>query len=162
VRQERARKADVEASARDAVEHRDFAGKLERMVEHRQHGAGDEAHGARALRHRRKEHDGVGAVAAVAREVVLDGAGVGEAELLRFLRDRKRFREVVGGALVGVVDGGKELHTELHLASCSRSARVELSEAANEGNGGTIERDASQSIDGVSRATASRIGMVAH
>jgi hypothetical protein len=43
VRQEGARKADVEPPAGNAVEHRDLAGELEGMIEHRQHRAGDEA-----------------------------------------------------------------------------------------------------------------------
>ena len=44
VRQERARKPDIEPPAGNAVEHRDLARELERMIEHRQHRAGDEAH----------------------------------------------------------------------------------------------------------------------
>ena len=119
VRQERARKTDVEPSARDAVEHRDFARELERVIEHRQHRPGDEAHRLRALRHGGEKDDRVRAVAAVAREVMLDGAEMAKAQAFRLFRDRQRFRVVVGGALVGVVDGGKELHTELHLAPCS-------------------------------------------
>src|SRR5690606_13835206 len=42
VRQEGARKADLEPAAGDGVEHADLARELERIVEHRQHGAGDE------------------------------------------------------------------------------------------------------------------------
>ena len=125
VQQERAREPDVEPAARNAVEHRDLAGELERMIEHRQHRAGDEAHRLGALRHGGEKDDRVRAVAAVAREVVLDGARVAEAQRLGFLRDRQQFRVIVGGALVGVVDGGKKLHTELHVAPCSRSARVD-------------------------------------
>ena len=107
VRQERARKADVEPSAGDRVEHGDLARELERMIEHRQHRAGDQAHRLRALRQRGEKDDRVRAVAAVAGEIVLDGAGMGEAERLGFLRDRQRFRKVVGRALVGMIDAGK-------------------------------------------------------
>ena len=120
VQQERAREPDVEPTARNAVEHRDLARELERMIEHRQHRPGDEAHRLRALRHGGEEDDGIGAVAAIAREVVLDGARVPEPQRLGFLRDRQRFRVIVGGALVGVVDGGEKLHTELHVAPRSR------------------------------------------
>ncbi len=116
MRQERARKPDIEAPARNAVEHRDLARELERMIEHRQHRAGDEAHRLRALRHGGEEDDRVRAVAAVAREIVLHGARVAEAQFVGFLHDRERFRVIVGGALVGLIDRGKKLHTELHVA----------------------------------------------
>ena len=76
VQQERAREADVEPAAGNAVEHRDLAGELERMVEHRQHRAGDQPHGLGALRDGAQKHDRVRAVAAVAIEVMLDGARV--------------------------------------------------------------------------------------
>ena len=107
VRQERAREADIEPPAGNAVEHGDLARELERMVEHRQHRPGDEAHRLRALRHGGEKDDRVRAVAAIAGEVVLDGAGMREAQCFGFFRDRQRFRVIVGGALVGVVDGGK-------------------------------------------------------
>ena len=123
VRQERARKADVEPSAGNAVEHADLAGELERMVEHRQHRAGDEPHGLGALRGGAEKHDRVRAVAAVAVEIVLDRARVGEAQLVGFLGDRERLRVVVGRALVGMIDGGKKLHTELHVAPSSWMVR---------------------------------------
>ncbi|HEY6992207.1 MAG TPA: hypothetical protein VH397_00715 [Xanthobacteraceae bacterium] len=152
VRQEGARKADVEPPARDAVEHRDLARELEGMIEHRQHRAGDETQRRRALRDRGEKDDRVRAVAAVAREVVLDGARVGEAELLRFLRDRKRLRVIVGGALVGVIDGGKKLHTELHLAPSFRPARVECPMARDAAMSGTIGRHGGQSIEPCQRA----------
>ena len=56
---------------------------------------------------------------------MLDRSRMREAQALGFLGDRERFRVILGGSLVGMVDGGKELHTELHLAPISRSARVE-------------------------------------
>jgi hypothetical protein len=58
---------------------------------------------------------------------VLDGAEVPEAQCFGFFRDRQRFRVIIGGALVGVVDGGKKLHTELHVAPCSVSRSRESS-----------------------------------
>jgi len=39
----------------------------------------------------------------------------GKTQCLRLFRDRKRFGVVSGGALVGVIDGGKKLHAELHV-----------------------------------------------
>ncbi len=123
VRQEGAREAYVEPAARQPVEHGDLAGELERMVEHRQHRAGHHPHPLRALRHGAQEHDRIGAVAAVSGEIVLDRAPMMKAELVGLLGDRERFRVVGLGALVGMVDCRKKLHTELHLAPCSRSAR---------------------------------------
>jgi len=114
VRQERACQTDVEAAAGDRVEHRDLAGELERMIEHRQQGAGHQPHVLRALRQRRQEDDRIGRVAAVRLEVVLDGACVGEAERVGFLRQRERFGEIVLGALLPGPDAGKKLHAELH------------------------------------------------
>jgi hypothetical protein len=114
VRQKGAGKSDVEPPAGNAVEHSDFARELERVVEHRQHRAGDEAHRLRALRRGGEKDDRIGAIAAVTGEVVLDGADVPEAQCLRFFGDRKRFGVVFGGALVGMIDGGKKLYAELH------------------------------------------------
>src|SRR5262249_44426525 len=47
--QKGAGKSNVEAPARNTVQHRDFASELERMIEPRQPRAGDEAHPLRAL-----------------------------------------------------------------------------------------------------------------
>ena len=117
VRQERAREADVEAAAGNPVEHADLARELQRMIEHRQHRPGDEPHAARALRQRRQEDDRVGAVAAVAIEVMLDRARMREAELLGLRGDGEAFGKINVGALLARVDLGKKLHTELHRAA---------------------------------------------
>jgi hypothetical protein len=55
---------------------------------------------------------------------MLDGAGVVKAQLVSFFRDRERFRVIGRGALVGMVDRRKKLHTELHVAPRSRFAFV--------------------------------------
>src|SRR5262249_39881881 len=114
VRQKGAGKSNVDPPAGNAVEHSDFARELERVVEHRQHRAGDEAQRLRALRRGGEKDDRIGAIAAVTGEVVLDGADVPEAQCLRFFGNRKRFGVVFGGALVGMIDGGKKLYAELH------------------------------------------------
>ena len=44
MRQESAGKADVETALRDGVEHRNLAGKLQRIIERRHHRAGDQPH----------------------------------------------------------------------------------------------------------------------
>src|SRR5262249_25870194 len=138
----------------------DFAGELERVVEHGQHRAGDEAHRLRALRRGGEENDWIGAIAAVTGEVVLDRARVRKAQWFRFFRDRKRLGVVIGGALVGVVDGGKKLHAELHgVPSFFRSARVKVP-ACSDGDvvhyratGSTVNRTESTSA----HARASRL-----
>ena len=76
VRQERAREADIEPAAGDGVEHADLARELERMIEDRQHRAGDESGALRARRCGGEEDDRVGAVAAILVKVVLDGTDV--------------------------------------------------------------------------------------
>src|SRR5262249_12042649 len=78
----------------------------------------------------------------------------------RFFRDRKRLGVVIGGALVGVVDGGKKLHAELHgVPSFFRSARVKVP-ACSDGDvvhyratGSTVNRTESTSA----HARASRL-----
>src|SRR5262245_56947742 len=72
VRQKRARKSGIESPARNAVEHRDFAGELERVIEHRKHRAGHEAYRFRPLRDGGEKDDWIRAIAAVTGEVVLD------------------------------------------------------------------------------------------
>ena len=68
VRQECARESDIEPSARNAVEHGDLARELERVIEHRQHRAGDQTDRLRALRHGGEKDDRVRAVAAITRK----------------------------------------------------------------------------------------------
>ena len=65
--------------SRDRIEHRDLAGELERVVEDRQHRAGDQPRSLRALRRGGEEDDRVGAVAAIGMEIVLDGADMAPA-----------------------------------------------------------------------------------
>jgi hypothetical protein len=57
---------------------------------------------------------------------VLDRACVPEAQFFRFFGDRKGLRVVLGGAFVGVIDGRKKLHAELHVVPSFRSARWEF------------------------------------
>jgi hypothetical protein len=120
------------------------------VVEYGQHRAGDEAHDPRALRYGGEENDRIGAVAAVTGEIVLDRACVRKPQSFRFFRDRKRLGIVSGGALVGVIDGGKKLHAELHVVPSSRSARVEVS-ACDDGMSRTIGRQSLQSIERIHR-----------
>ena len=115
VRQEGAGKTDVEAALRDAVEHGDLAGKLQRIVERRHHGAGDETHFFRALRRRGEKQQRVRAIAAVTPKIVLHRAGVAVAQRLGLLGDRQAFLEIGCRALVFGRDAGKELNAELHF-----------------------------------------------
>src|SRR5262249_5834088 len=162
VRQKRARKSDVEPSARNAVEHRNFAGELERVVEPGQPRAGDEPHRLGARRRGGEENDRIGAIAAVTGEVMLDRARVRKAQWFRFLRDRKRLGVVIGGALVGVIDGGKKLHAELHgvpsffvpLAWKCRRAVMGMSRTIGRQSRQSIERSSTSAHARASRLTA--------
>ena len=116
VRQEGAREADVEAAARNGVEHGDLAGELDRVVEGRHDRAGDEPHVLGARRRRRQEHDRIGAIAAITLEIMLDRTRVGIAERLGLLGDSEAFGKILRGALVARPEIGKELYAELHAS----------------------------------------------
>src|SRR5262249_50176246 len=123
VRQERARETDFEPSAGNGIEHADLTGKLERMVEHRQHGPGDEPRPRGAHGRRRQEHDRARAVAAVRGEIMLDRAHVGVAQCVAFADERERVLPVRLGRHLARADGGEELDPELHHAT-NRPDRV--------------------------------------
>ncbi len=114
VRQEGTRKADVEAPAGNRIEHGDLAGKFQRIVERRHDRAGDEAYLLCARCHRRQKQDRIGAIAAIALEIVLDRARMGVAERLGLFGDGKAFREIRGSAFVARPEIGKELNAEPH------------------------------------------------
>jgi hypothetical protein len=114
VRQEGAREADVEAAAGNGVQHGDFAGELDRVVEGRHDRAGDESHGLGARRRRRQEHDRIRAIAAITLEIMLDRTRVGVAERLGLLGDGEAFGKILRGALVARSEIGKKLYAELH------------------------------------------------
>ena len=114
VGQKGAGEADVEAPAGDGVEHRDLAGKLERVIEGRHHRAGDQPNGLGARCDRREKRDRVWAVAAIAFEIMLDRTGVAIAERFGFFGYGKTLREILRGALILGLKIGKELNSELH------------------------------------------------
>ena len=122
VRQERAREADLEAPARDRIEHADLARELERIVEHRQHRPGDEARLGAAHGCRSEEHDRVGAVAAVGVEIMLDRTHVRVTEVVAFVHQRERVLPVGLGRFLGRAHVGKELDSELHQALRHRNS----------------------------------------
>ena len=114
MRQEGAGKAHLQPASRNCIDHSDLACKLQRVVEHRQHRAGDETHRARQCRRGGKEDERVRTVAAVGQEIVLDRAHIGEAQLLGELGELECLAPIlVGGLLVGT-DGRKELNAEFH------------------------------------------------
>ncbi len=104
---------------RDRIEHADLARHLERMVEHRQHGARDQTHLLRALRGSGQEQQRVGRVAAVGGEVVLDHAHVRVAEVLAKLAQIERIVKIRFRRDL-VSDRREELQTEFH---CPRRLR---------------------------------------
>ena len=66
-------KPDIQPSVAQRIQHRQFAGELQRIVERRQHRAGDQPRLLRQLRGGGQEHHGIGAVAAIRMEVMLHG-----------------------------------------------------------------------------------------
>ena len=100
MRQERARKTDLQAPAGDRVRHPDLTGQLERMVEHRQHGPGDEPDRMRHRRGRAEKYQRVRAVAAVGVKIMLDRAHIGEAQLLGEAGKLQRLAPILIGRLL--------------------------------------------------------------
>src|SRR5579859_6318995 len=114
VRQEGAGEADIEAPARDRVEHRDLTRQLQRVIERRQHRAGDEPRPLSALRRGGEEDDRVGAIAAIVVEVMLDDADVRVAEAVRLFGNVERLAEILLSRAILGSHVGEELHAELH------------------------------------------------
>ncbi len=91
-----------------------MSGELERIVEHRQHRAGDEPDFLRLRGGGAEKDQRAGAVAAVVMKIMFDGSHIGEAELLREAGEIKRFRPIVFGGFDVRADRRKELDTEFH------------------------------------------------
>ena len=109
VGQEGPREAGVEAAIRDAVEHRQLAGVLQRVVERGHDGAGDEPDVWRALRGGAEEDDRVRAGAAVGLEMMLHDADRGEAELVGTFGQVQALREVLRADFCSGRKHGKKL-----------------------------------------------------
>ena len=114
VRQEGAREADLEPAAGDRVEHADLARELERVVEHGQHGASDQPRLAGALGGGGEKEHRIGAVAAIAMEIVLDDPHMAVAEPVAQPDQFEAFREILRAGLLPRPDIRKELHAEFH------------------------------------------------
>src|SRR5688572_33263555 len=116
--QESAAEAGVQAAAAHVVEHGQVAAEVGGMMERGYHGAGDDADAPGARRDRRKEYAGIGRMAAVVVERVLDGLDAAEPELVCARRDAQALLVVVRGAAVLPPERGKEVKSEAH-AGCS-------------------------------------------
>ena len=114
MRQKGARETDIETPIAYRVEHADFAGELERVVEDGQDGTRHQAHAARALCRGREEQQGVGAVTAVIVKIMLDDSDMEEPETLRFLHQIERISKVIGTRFLVGPYIGKKLHAKLH------------------------------------------------
>ncbi len=119
---ERAADAHVEPPVAEIVQHRQLAGQLDRVVEGRDDGAGDEPDPPRARGDRAQQHDGVRGGAAVVVEVVLDGLDRAEAERIGALGQAQHLVEVLRGRGVGGAKRGKEVEAEVHALALSRGA----------------------------------------
>jgi hypothetical protein len=114
VGQERPGEPDIETAVTDRVEHTDLAGKLERMVEDRQHRACNQAGTARALRRGRQKQHWVRAIAAIIMKIVLNYSNMGKSELFRFFGDPQRIIKIFGTRFPLGWHIRKKLNTELH------------------------------------------------
>src|SRR6185436_939336 len=102
------------------VEHGKVAAQVRRMVERRDHRAGDEADAPGARRDRRKKDAGVRRMAAVVVEGMLDGLDAVVAEGIGALGEPQALLEVRrGGAVLGT-EGREEVNSESHRG-CSRA-----------------------------------------
>ncbi len=110
------RDADVEPAAADGVEHRELAGQLQRMIEDGQHRAGDHPHAPRPLAAGGEEETGVGAVAAVGREVVLDDLDAVVAQVVRDLGQLEHLLEVLAAGDPVGLGVGEVVDPELHTS----------------------------------------------
>ena len=125
VRQEGAGETDLDAAVGDRVDHADLAGELQRIVEHRQHRAGDEPDGPRDRGGGAEEDQRVGAVAAIRMEVVLHRPHAGIAELLGVLRELQRLIPILRGRFLIRADRREELDAKFHRSPHRRGAQGE-------------------------------------
>lgn len=78
---------------------------------------------------------GLGAVAAVTTEVILDDADMRQPEFVGFLREIERIAKVVSAGFLLGFDIGKNLHTEFMLLCSGNQRRVSARQKSN-GRGG--------------------------
>src|SRR6185437_5386295 len=100
----------------DRVEHGDLAGELQRVVEDRQHRAGDQLRLLAALGCGRQEQQRIGRIAAIRVEIMLHGADMAPAVGIGELAESQAFVEILLARFLRRADIGKELHPEIHEA----------------------------------------------
>ena len=120
VRQEGAREPDIEPARAERIEHADLAGELERMIEYRQHGAGDHAGGPGTLRGGRQEHDRIGRIAAPVMEIVLYDPHMGVAVDVAEIDQAQGIVEILPGRLRSGDASGKNCMPNCTENLCSR------------------------------------------
>src|SRR4029077_7498696 len=133
VRQESTGKPHLQPAGGNRINHPDLARKLQRVVEHRQHRAGDQTHGARQCRRGGKEDEWVGTVAAIGQEIVLDRAHIGKAQLLGELGELERLAPILVGGLLVRTDGGKELNAEFHRSPVVAQSSMPMRRSSEKG-----------------------------
>src|SRR5205085_2018015 len=116
VRQESAREADIEAPAADRVEHADFAGELQRVIEDRQYRTRHQPRPPRALSGGGEKQHRVGAVPAIVMKVMLDDADMRKPEYFALLSKTQRITKVLGAGFLIRPAVRKKLHAEFHTA----------------------------------------------
>src|ERR1700730_7143647 len=114
MRQERASKSDIETPAGDCIQHADLAGKLERVVEDREHRTGHQPSALGALRGSAQKYDRIGAIASVGLKIVLDSTDMGESQFVRFIGNIQTVAEVIPRRLLLRRHIREKLNAELH------------------------------------------------
>ena len=100
----------------DRVEHPDLARELQRMIESRQDGAGNQLYPASALRSRRKECDRVGRVATVPLKIMLYDSDVVKAEFISLSSQSETLIKINVSGLLLRSDVGEKIDTYFHKA----------------------------------------------
>jgi hypothetical protein len=125
VRQKGAGEPDIEAPAADRIQHPDFTGELQRMIEDRQHRTCHQPRPTRALSRSGEKQHRVGAVPVIVMKIMLDDADVREPEFLGLFRKIERLAKVVGSGFLLGPDIGKKLHAEFHFVPVHRLHAVD-------------------------------------
>ncbi len=123
LRQEGAAEAGVEAPLAHVVEHRQVAAEVGRVVEGRDHRAGDQADAFGPRRDGGEEHAGIRRMPAVVVERMLDRLGARVAELIRAHGQAQALVVIVGRARVFLAKRRKEINSESH-GGCPPATRL--------------------------------------
>ncbi len=124
LRHERAGDADFQPAVRQPVQHADLSRQLQRIIEHRQHRAGDDPRLLADLRGGAQEHDGVGAVTAIGMKIMFDRPDMGVTVFVRQSDQLQTFIEILARGFFFRLHARKKLHPEFHLYPPAWTAKL--------------------------------------